>query len=32
VNAGNAPNHDTAIAAQVTWYPKLKRVVGIDGR
>jgi hypothetical protein len=32
VNAGNAPNHDTAIAAQVTWYPKLKRAVGIDGR
>jgi hypothetical protein len=31
-NPGNAPNHDTSIAAQLTWYPKLHRQPGIDGR
>jgi hypothetical protein len=32
LNPNNAPNHDTIIAAQVTWYPKLRTLGGIDGK
>jgi hypothetical protein len=32
MNANNAPNHDTTIAAQLTWYPKLKTKRDLTGR
>ena len=30
--ANNGNNHDTAIAAQFTWYPKLRTPAGINGK
>jgi hypothetical protein len=31
-NAGNAPNHDTQIAVEVTWHPKLHTKPDLRGR
>jgi len=31
-NANNANNHDTVIAAQFTWYPRLRTAPGLNGK
>jgi hypothetical protein len=31
-NAGNAPNHDTTMAVQITWHPALRAKPDIRGR